>query len=219
MKIVSYVRVSTQRQGQSGLGLQSQLDSVDTYRNQHNGEVIAEYREIESGKRCNRPEIRKAIDLCKKTGATLVVAKLDRLARSVSFTSQLMDSGVDFVACDNQNANRMTIHIISAVAENEALQISQRTKNALKVAKAKGTALGSPTPMLLAAKGTKANATKAAEHASTVLPIATAKRALGWTLEQIAHHLTGKGYTTRYGKAWTTTAVLRLLAKGEQCVA
>jgi DNA invertase Pin-like site-specific DNA recombinase len=185
---------------------------VDRYARQHGATVVGEYTEIESGKRCNRPEIAKAIAQCKREGATLVVAKLDRLARNVAFTSALMDSGCEFVACDNPHATRLTIHILAAVAEHEALETSRRTKIALAARKAKGLPKITPPPAT-AAKGRQANAAKAAEHAATVLPIAQAKRSLGWTLEQIAHHLTGKGHLTRFNKPWTITAVLRLLAK------
>lgn len=211
MRIASYVRVSTQRQGQSGLGLQAQRDAVEIYRSSNDAEVISEFTEIESGKRCNRPEIRKAIELAKKSGATLVVAKLDRLARNVAFTATLMDSGVEFVALDNLNASRFTIHLYAALAEQEALQTSQRTKNALKVAKAKGIRLGNPTPIASATRGRESNAARAAEYAATVLPLAIAKRKAGKTLQEIAHYLTGSGVLTRRGKAWTPKAVSLLL--------
>jgi DNA invertase Pin-like site-specific DNA recombinase len=213
VNIVPYYRVSTVRQGNSGLGLEAQRVSVESYRKSVSGDVIHEFTEVESGKKSSRPKIREAIQLCKQTGATLVVAKLDRLARNVAFTSQLMESGVEFIACDCPSANRMTVHILAAVAENEALLISKRTKESLAAAKARGTTLGNPSSRLAAVKGNKSNVKAAADHAATVLPIAKAKRDAGWTLEQIAHHLTGKGYLTRYGKAWSTTAVLRLLAK------
>ena len=141
------------------------------------------------------------------------MAKLDRLARNVAFTSQLMESGVDFIACDCPSANRMTVHILAAVAENEAHLISKRTKEALAASRARGTLPYTP-PTAVTLKAQAASVKVAQEYAAKIKPIAKAKRDAGWTLEQIAHHLTGKGYLTRYGKPWSTTAVLRLLAKG-----
>ena len=118
-KFIAYYRVSTQRQGASGLGLEAQKASVIHFVNGH-GELTGDFTEIETGKRSDRPELLKAIAQAKRSGATLVIAKLDRLARNVAFISSLMDSGVDFVACDNPHANRLTIHILAAVAEDEA---------------------------------------------------------------------------------------------------
>jgi DNA invertase Pin-like site-specific DNA recombinase len=211
--IIAYYRVSTQRQGQSGLGLDAQQFAVNNYARSNDATIVSEFTEVESGKRNSRPEIAKAIAACKASGATLVVAKLDRLARSVSFTSALMDAGIEFIACDNPNANRLTVHILSAIAESEGIAISTRTREALAAAKARGVKLGGPNPKAVFAKGNAAGVKAAADHAATVFPIAKAKRDAGWTLEQIAHHLTGKGYLTRYNKPWTTTAVLRLLRR------
>ncbi len=114
---IAYLRVSTQKQGDSGLGLEAQESAIARYA--ANGTVLATFREVESGKRSDRPELRKALDMAKRTGATLVIAKLDRLARNVHFISGLMDSGVEFVACDNPTANRLTLHILAAMAEHE----------------------------------------------------------------------------------------------------
>ena len=131
MKLITYTRVSTQRQGQSGLGLEAQQAAIEAYAKGAGGEVAGAYTEVESGKRADRPELAKAVAHAKRVKGTLVIAKLDRLARNVAFVSRIMESGVDFVACDNPHANRLTIHILAAVAEDEARRISERTKAAL----------------------------------------------------------------------------------------
>ena len=127
-KIIAYYRVSTKKQGQSGLGLEGQQAAVEAFANQHNAIIVQTYTEVESGKRSDRPALPQAIGHAKLAKGQLVVAKLDRLARNVVFLSSLMESGVDFVACDNPHANRLTIHILAAVAEDEAHRISQRSK-------------------------------------------------------------------------------------------
>lgn len=143
LKIIAYYRVSTRKQAVSGLGLDAQKKAVKDFAAQRDGTIFAEYIEVESGKIADRPKLREAIAHAKLAKATLVVAKLDRLARNVAFTSALMESGVDFIACDNPHANRLSIQILAAVAENEAIQVSRRTKDALAAARAKGTKLGS----------------------------------------------------------------------------
>lgn len=145
-KYVSYVRVSTARQGASGLGLEAQQDAVARFLNGGAWELVAEFREVETGKGSDalakRPQLRAALEACRKLGATLVIAKLDRLARNVHFVSGLMESKVKFLACDMPDANELTIHMMAAFAEHEAKRISQRTKEALAVAKARGVELG-----------------------------------------------------------------------------
>ena len=137
-KLVAYFRVSTRKQGESGLGLEAQQSCVADFARYGQHEIIAVYQEIETGKRSDRPELAKAISHAKRAKATLVIAKLDRLARNVHFLSGLMESRVDFVCCDNPNANRLTLHILAAVAEDEARRISERTKAALAAYKARG---------------------------------------------------------------------------------
>src|SRR5688572_7815435 len=127
----AYYRVSTDRQGKSGLGLEAQQQAVRDYLNGGRWQLVAEVVEVESGKRSDRPKLQEALRLCRLHGATLVIAKLDRLARNVNFVSNLMESGVDFVAVDFPQANRLTVHILAAVAEHEAEAISARTKAAL----------------------------------------------------------------------------------------
>jgi DNA invertase Pin-like site-specific DNA recombinase len=141
-KFVVYYRVSTQKRGRSGLGLEAQREAVLNYLNGGNWSTAAEFTEVESGKRSDRPEFAKALAACRLHRATLVIAKLDRLARKVHFVSNLMESGVEFVAADNPHANKLTIHILVAMAEHEAEMISDRTKKALAAAKKRGTVLG-----------------------------------------------------------------------------
>ena len=144
--IVAYFRVSTKKQGESGLGLEGQAAAVETFGRQAGKPIIARYVEVESGKRSDRPELARALAHARRGKATLCVAKLDRLARNVEFLARVMNSEVDFVACDNPAANRLTLHILAAVAEAEAKAISERTKAALQAAKARGVKLGSARP-------------------------------------------------------------------------
>lgn len=145
-KFIAYHRVSTQKQGASGLGLEAQQIAVAAYLNGGAWELLAEFQEVETGKGADplakRPQLRAALKACRDHGATLIIAKLDRLARNVHFVSGLMESKVSFVACDMPEANELTIHIMAAFAEHEAKRISQRTKDALAVAKARGVVLG-----------------------------------------------------------------------------
>jgi DNA invertase Pin-like site-specific DNA recombinase len=143
-KFVAYFRVSTDRQGKSGLGLDAQRDTVLSYMNGGRWSLVAEFTEIESGKRNDRPELEKALAACKKQKAKLVIAKLDRLSRNLAFIATLMDSGVEFIAVDNPHANKLTVHILAAVAQHEREIVSARTSAALKAAKARGRRLGNP---------------------------------------------------------------------------
>ena len=145
-RFVAYYRVSTDRQGRSGLGLEAQQKAVRDYLDGGAWEIVAEFIEVESGKKSDRPELARALDACRKHKARLVIAKLDRLSRNLAFIATLMDSGVEFVAVDNPHANKLTIHILAAVAEHEREAISERTKAALAAAKARGTKLGTPDP-------------------------------------------------------------------------
>src|SRR6202051_1034902 len=143
-KFVSYLRVSTAKQGVSGLGLEAQRATVESYLNGGKWTLVQELLEVESGKRNDRPALAEALRLCRKHKAVLVIAKLDRLARNVHFISGLMESGVEFIAADMPTANKLTVHIMAAFAEHEAAMISARTKAALQAAKARGTNLGNP---------------------------------------------------------------------------
>src|SRR6266566_8947648 len=146
MKLIGYVRVSTARQGESGLGLEAQLSALNQYAASSNGSIIQIYREVESGTDSDRPEIAKAIAHAKRIRGRLVIAKLDRLARKTHFVTGLQESGVDFVACDSPNDDRMMTQVKAVFAEEEARKISQRTTAALMAAKARGTLLGSARP-------------------------------------------------------------------------
>jgi DNA invertase Pin-like site-specific DNA recombinase len=226
-RIVAYYRVSTKKQGQSGLGLEGQIAAVAEFARRNGGSVVYGYTEVESGKRSDRPELAKAVAHARRSKAQLVVAKLDRLARNVAFTSALMESGADFVACDNPHANRLTIHILAAVAEDEAKRISDRTKAALAAAKARGTKLGSARPGHWDGREDKRRAglERARQSAAQTVREAaqdayrdlfdTVKewRAAGRTLQQIADSLNAKGQTTRRGKLWTPTQVSRVLKR------
>ena len=146
-KFVSYLRVSTSRQGQSGLGLEAQRAAVSSFLNGGDWSLVAEFVEIESGRKANRPELKRAMDACRIHGATLVVAKLDRLSRNAAFLLNLQEAGVRFVAADNPHMTEMVVGILAVVAQEEAKMISSRTKAALAAAKSLGKKLGSPKPM------------------------------------------------------------------------
>jgi DNA invertase Pin-like site-specific DNA recombinase len=182
-RFVAYYRVSTDQQGRSGLGLEAQREAVRSYLNGGNWTLADEVTEVESGKRNDRPELDRALGLCRLYGATLVVAKLDRLARNVAFISKLMESGVDFEAVDFPQANRLTIHILAVVAEHEAAMISQRTKAALAAAKARGVKPGNPANLRNridgSAKGNAAKAARADKRTADLLPVIAPLKAGG----------------------------------------
>jgi DNA invertase Pin-like site-specific DNA recombinase len=214
-RFVAYHRVSTAKQGRSGLGLDAQRAAVLSYLNGGAWTLLAEFTEVESGKRSDRPELAKALAHCRLTGATLVIAKMDRLSRNMAFTANLMDSGVDFVACDNPHATRFTIHILAAVAEHEAKQISTRTKAALAAAKARGKALGGYKggPVPDGRQGAAAKRARADDFATRVAPVLGDMKARGLSLHQMAAELAGKGIRTAQNGAWTATAVKRVLER------
>src|SRR5215813_5316451 len=143
-KFVAYFRVSTDRQGKSGLGLEAQREAVLNYLNGGSWTMVAEFTEVEGGKHADRPQLAAALAACEKQKAKLVIAKLDRLSRNLAFIATLMDSGVEFVAVDNPHANKLTVHILAAVAQHEREQISKRTRDALAAAKRRGKRLGNP---------------------------------------------------------------------------
>jgi DNA invertase Pin-like site-specific DNA recombinase len=216
-KLVSYLRVSTKKQGESGLGLEAQRAAVQDYANRTGGQIVKEYIEVESGKRADRPELTKALAHARRSQALMCVAKLDRLSRNVAFLATLMDSGVDFVACDNPNANRLTVHILVAVAEDEARRISERTKAALAAYIARGGRLGSPSNLTpAAAKRGRALAVKAIKEKADaayadLYPLLTEKKEAGLTLRAIADDLNREGYVTRRGKPWNPMQVKLVL--------
>jgi DNA invertase Pin-like site-specific DNA recombinase len=215
MNLVNYYRVSSKKQGDSGLGLEAQQAAAEAYAKAIGATIVATFVEVETGtNKRHRPELARAIAACRRHGATLCIAKLDRLARNVAFVANLMEAKVPFICCDNPNATPLTIHILAAVAEDEAKRISDRTKAALAAAKARGVELGNPANLSNAARcdGTAANVTAAQQHANKALPFAKELRQAGKSLAAIADRLTDSGLLTRTGKAWSATAVMRLLA-------
>jgi len=205
---VSYLRVSTTEQGQSGLGLEAQRHAVGEYINRVSSELVAEFVEIESGSRNDRPQLKAAIDLCKKQKATLIIAKLDRLARNVAFISTLMESGISFLAADNPHANKLMIHMLAAFAEHERDQIRERTKSALAAATARGVVLGRYGREVLS----KQNRAKAIELARQLGPVLTELRG-HLTFEQMARVMNDRGIPTARGKRWHTATVHRLFRR------
>lgn len=219
-KFVAYYRVSTDKQGKSGLGLEAQQEAVRSYLNDSDWSLLAEVVEIESGKRNDRPKLKEALRLCRLHGATLIIAKLDRLARNVAFISNLMEAGVEFTAVDFPQANRLTVHILAAVAEHEAAMISTRTKAALAAAKARGKKLGGNRGNLPAiAKqgsvlGVQAIKAKAASRAADVAEVIADLKASGAvSLRQIAAGLNARGIKTARGSEWSAVQVQRIIAR------
>jgi DNA invertase Pin-like site-specific DNA recombinase len=218
-KFVAYYRVSTPKQGASGLGLEAQRTAVEEHLNGGRWKLVGEFKEIESGKKNDRPALAKALAACRVHGATLIIAKLDQLARNVAFISNLMEAGVEFEAVDFPQANRLTVHILAAVAEHEAAMISARTKAALAAAKKRGVKLGGDRAGIIASqspKGVKASMKvrreKAQKRAADLLPEIEAIRAEGVTsLRQIAEALTERGIPAPRGGAWQAVQVQRAL--------
>jgi DNA invertase Pin-like site-specific DNA recombinase len=220
-KLVCYLRVSTTRQGKSGLGLDAQLQAVQQYATSIAGKVIATFTEVETGNLNARPELAQALHLTKVTGATLVIAKLDRLSRNAAFLLAMQDSGVKFIAADIPQANNLTIGIMALVAQQEGEAISKRTKDALQAAKRRGKLLGNPNgaeALRRAAKGNiaavaaiKENANK---HALNLLPIIQSLKSNGvCSLGAIATVLNERGMLTPRGGAWHKTSVKNLLTR------
>lgn len=217
-KYVLYYRVSTQRQGRSGLGIEAQEAAVVAFLSARDTHVIGEYREIESGRKNDRQQLAAAMKMCRMTNSTLLIAKLDRLARNVAFISALMESGIDFTAVDFPEANRLTVHILAAVAEHEAMMISERTKAALAARKARGLLLGNqaslrPADRAGAAQAASAWSRKAADHAAMVLPAIQEMRGAGMSLRATARDLAKQGFTTVRGGRWTATQVSAVLQR------
>jgi DNA invertase Pin-like site-specific DNA recombinase len=218
-KFVAYYRVSTAKQGRSGLGLEAQRKAVHDYLNGGHWELVAEFTEIESGKLDSRPELANAISLCELTGATLVIAKLDRLSRNLTFLSALQDSGARFVAADMPEANETMVQFMAVMAQAERKAISRRTKEALAAAKARGVKLGGSRGNLEDLKkgpsvsvavrqaASEARAAKVRRH----IEAARADGAI--SLRQIAAALDAKGITTARGGAWSAVQVQRVLAR------
>ena len=219
-RFVAYYRVSTDKQGRSGLGLDAQRAAVEGHVAGACGTVAAEFIEIESGRKKDRPQLAAALAAARAHRAVLVIAKLDRLARNVHFVSGLMESGVEFVAADMPTVNRLTVHILAAVAEEEGRMISARTKAALAAARARGVRLGNPN--LLAGRPEQAHAANAVKisqaraRVADVLPfIEQARRAGATTLQQLAAALEARGVPTPSGRSarWRPVQVARVLGR------
>lgn len=226
--IVSYIRVSTRQQDESGLGQEAQEAAVSYYARCNGAEIIETFREVESGRNSDRPQLAAAILRCRQTGATLVVAKLDRLARNVGFLSTLMDSQVQFVACDNPQANRLTIQILAIMAENEAMMTSQRTKAALAAYKARGGKLGATLPQCrnltpdAARSGARASAKAKTEKADTyyrnLMPMIQELKP-DRSGKAIADELNARHITNAFGRPWTEQQVYRVLSRYDRVLA
>jgi DNA invertase Pin-like site-specific DNA recombinase len=210
-KFVAYYRVSTQRQGQSGLGLEAQQKAVADYLNGGSWKLVAEFTEVESGRRKNRPQLAAALEAARQQKATLVIAKLDRLARNVAFVANLMDSKVEFVAVDFPQANRLTLHILAAVAEHEAKVTGERTKAALQAAKARGTVLGTNGKALA-----RRYRSEALGRASVLADTVRVLQATHPTVRALAVALNERGVPTPNGGQWHASSVHRLLRRIEE---
>jgi DNA invertase Pin-like site-specific DNA recombinase len=221
MLFITYLRVSTDRQGKSGLGLEAQRVAVVDHV-AGKGWIAAEFVEIESGKKNDRPQLARAMAEAKRVGAVLLIAKLDRLARNVAFIANLLESGVEIAAADMPEANRFLLHVMAAVAEHEAQAISDRTRAALAAAKARGVALGWSMPARAdeqrqaSRKGASRNARIADQHAANVLPVIRQIAAGGASLRQIANELNARGAKTARGGLWYAATVRNLMAREKE---
>ena len=215
---VSYLRQSTKKQSLSNLGIEAQREIIQ----KHLGQIkpIAEFVETESVRKSDRPKLAEALELCRKTKSTLIVAKLDRLSRNVAFTSKLLESDVEIRFCDFPEANRLVLHIIASIAEYEAGLISQRTKQALKAKKARGVSLGKPENLVnnLGKAITKSNLTnrqKALDNDNNRRAIAMLKvmATQDLSLSEMARRLNEEGFVTSQGKQFTAWQVSVLLKR------
>lgn len=226
-RYVAYERVSTARQGRSGLGLDAQRRAIEDFAASRGANVIGRFTEIESGRKVNRPELAKALELARLTGATLVIAKLDRLSRNAAFLLTLRDSGARFLAVDMPEANDLTVGIMALVAQQEREAISRRTKEALAAAKARGVQLGNPNgaaALRRAGEGgvalRRTVAMNADEFARGLAPVVAELRAGGCTtLRSLAGALNAKGVLTRRGAKWQVSNVRNLLMTIERSTA
>ncbi len=221
LRLVAYERVSTARQGRSGLGLEAQRCAIDAFAQTRGAEVLARFTEVESGGRNDRPELDKALNLARLTGATLVIAKLDRLSRNAAFLLTLQASGVSFLACDMPEANDLTVGIMALVAQQEREAISRRTKEALAAAKARGVKLGNPNGAAALRRADKGGVAlqetvrrNADAFAEDLRAVVDAIRTEGYSsLRAIADQLNARGIRTRRGGRWHVSTVRNLLER------
>ena len=219
MKVVAYIRVSTRKQGASGLGMEAQQAAIEAFCRNRGAETLQTFTEVESGKNSDRPKLKQALHLAKVTGATVVIAKLDRLSRNAAFLLTLKDSGAQFIAADMPEATQITVGIMALVAEQERQAASKRTQEALKAAKARGTRLGNPNGADALRRANKGNtdsvkAIKAAadSHAEDLRPVIASMQAEGLTsLGAIADALNSRGMLTPRGGHRHKSSVRNLL--------
>ncbi|MDR5727956.1 MAG: recombinase family protein [Terriglobia bacterium] len=216
---VGYYRVSTERQGRSGLGLEAQRTAVLDYLNDSQGHLLGEFTEVESGRRKDRPQLKMALDQCRRQRAVLVIAKLDRLARNVAFISALLESKVRFIAVDMPEADVTFLQMAAVFGEWEAKKISERTKAALAAAKARGKRLGWSMPSRCAEqkeaskRGAATNHQRSVNFAKNIIPIIDSVRKAGvTTLSGIASALNARGVSTARNARWHATSVRNILA-------
>jgi DNA invertase Pin-like site-specific DNA recombinase len=203
--IIAYYRVSTDKQDKSGHGLGAQRAAVEAFAKAHNLPVISEYTEVETGKKNDRPQLNAALKACKKQKARLVIAKLDRLSRKLSFITMLIDSNIDFICCDNPHATKLTLHILGAMGEHERDMVSKRTKEALAAAKQRGVVLGNPNVGKMV--------TDAAAARDVVLE-PFLREMWEMPLRTIAEELTNRNIPTpRGGDKWSPMTVSRVLKR------
>ena len=215
---VSYLRVSTQKQGYSGLGLEAQREIIQNHL--YDTTPITEFIEVESGRKKDRPKLKEALDLCRKTGSTLIVAKLDRLARNVSFLSSLLESDVEIVFCDFPQANKMVLHILSAISQYEAELTASRTKSALQAKKARGCKLGNPEHLLGKHDQAIQNSimtckTKADNNPNNKRAVAMLRTLVKeeHTLKEMADILNREGFVTSKGACFSKATVYKLIKR------
>lgn len=213
--------MSTTEQGDSGLGLEAQRQSVQTFAAAQGFQIVGKHRDIESGKHNDRPGLHAALDQAKADGATLLIAKLDRLSRNAAFIMALRDSAVPFVACDMPEANTLTVGIMATMAQAEREAISRRTREALAALKARGKKLGKPENLTAEAqaKGRAERTAKALRYYNGAFVTAKALRSEGWSLARIADTLNEAGHRTPRGKLYEATTVRRLLMMAERGMA
>lgn len=213
-KYVAYYRVSTHKQGISGLGLEAQQLAVTNHLKGCNPVLVKEFIEVETGKGANaldkRPQLKEALTACRKSGAILIIAKLDRLARNVHFISGLMESKVKFIACDLPEANELTLHVMAAFAEHEAKRISQRTKEALKMAKLRGVQLGKAGAYNLK-PNIEMRQLKSKEFAEKLRSTIEGLKLQQLSQREIVHQLNSLNIKTARGGEWSLIQVQRLL--------
>ena len=213
-KMVFYLRVSTVKHGADGNGIQHQMTVVNRYAEANGGEIVGQFIEVESGGKTDseRPQLAAALEKCKKENAVLVCSKIDRLSRNAEFLLRLMNSRVEFVCCDIPNCDRFTISLFAILAEKEKNMISERTKNALKMVKARGIKLGSPNPELSVIKMNEGARKGRIDFKNKIIPIINEIKSTGIeTLQGVADCLNRRGICTRNGKQWYPTQIRNLL--------